>query len=929
MATTDEIKVTITGNSDGLKKAVQDASKSVKDLTKNVASLAPGGANAVVGVSNAFNSLKGVANGVFKNISTFAGSTWNNIKQGATHIASNSPAFSKLSSVASSTFNTVKSAADVGKNAISGIGSVVSKIANTEIPMLGVSIGDAVTKIGSALATVTKIGAIAAASLAGVATKQYADYEQLIGGVETLFKNSASIVSEYAAKAYETAGLSSNQYMEQVTSFSASLLQGLGGDTAEAARIADMAMVDMADNANKMGTNISSIQDAYQGFAKQNYTMLDNLKLGYGGTASEMARLINDSGVLGDSMTVTAKTVNDVSFDKMIEAIHKIQENMDITGTTSKEAATTISGSFNSMKSAAMNLVTAMGGETNTAWGDALNALISTAKTFVTNLMPILTNALKGVGQLIKDVVPVIIKELPGLVSTVVPTLLEAIVSIISAVVDALPSLLNIVIDTIIAALPMIIDAIVTIVPQLLRTIVEIIIQIANKLTDPGMLNMILQGAIQLLMAIVDAIPEILVALIDALPQIIENIVGFLLDPNTIGMLISAAVDLFFGIVEAVPQILGSLLGAFGTLFGDLFNSLSGIFGETFGGIAEWFSGVWEGVKEIFGGVAEWFGGIFQGTVDVIMGIVNPIIEFFTGIWNGIVGIFSPIIEWFSSNVQIAWDNICIILEPVIGFFSNIWNSIVGIFSVVANWFSNMFNNAWNGIKKAFSTVGQFFSNAWNTIVGIFQGAAEWFGSIFTAAWEGIKNIFSPVGQFFQGIWDTIVNIFKNIAVTIGNMVSDIFKTAVNAVLTTAENILNAPIRAINGLIDVINAVPGISLGHLNELKLPRMEKGGIMPGNSYNGDNMLTRINSGEMVITRAQQASLWSAIENGDFGENGGRSNNNISFGDIIVNIQSDSEKDFDAEEHAVEIVKAIKREFVKQNVFPDLNNAGSLRR
>ena len=202
----------------------------------------------------------------------------------------------------------------------------------------------ATAAIGAATAAATA-GTVAVGKLAQSAISAYSDYEQLAGGVETLFKTSSATVMEYANNAYKTTGLSANEYMDTVTSFSASLLQGLGGDTEAAAQIADKAIVDMADNANKMGTDMASIQYAYQGFAKQNYTMLDNLKLGYGGTQAEMARLINDSGVLGDTMQVTAQTVNQVSFDKIIEAIHVVQERIGITGTTAQEASETIQGS--------------------------------------------------------------------------------------------------------------------------------------------------------------------------------------------------------------------------------------------------------------------------------------------------------------------------------------------------------------------------------------------------------------------------------------------------------------------------------------------------------------------------------------------------------------------------------------------------------
>ncbi len=237
-------------------------------------------------------------------------------------------------------------------------GKIVYKIMgdNSDLAKALDNVGNMAEK---AVVSISKIGLAATGAAAagiGILSKKaiecYADYEQLTGGVETLFKDSADVVMQYADNAYKAAGMSANAYMETVTSFSASLLQGLDGDTAKAAEIANQAIVDMSDNANKMGTSMDMIQNAYQGFAKQNYTMLDNLKLGYGGTQAEMARLINESGVLGDSMTVTAETVNSVSFDKIIEAIHVIQDKMEITGTTAKEASTTIQGSISAMSAA-------------------------------------------------------------------------------------------------------------------------------------------------------------------------------------------------------------------------------------------------------------------------------------------------------------------------------------------------------------------------------------------------------------------------------------------------------------------------------------------------------------------------------------------------------------------------------------------------
>lgn len=229
----------------------------------------------------------------------------------------------------------------------------------------------------------------------------YSDYEQLVGGVDTLFGKSSKTIQKYASEAYKTAGMSANQYMEQVTGFSATLLQGLGGNTEKAAKVANMAMVDMSDNANKMGTSMTMIQNAYQGFAKDNYTMLDNLKLGYGGTQAEMARLINDSGVLGKSIKVNAKTVKDVPFDKVIEAIHKIQQNIGITGTTSKEASTTIEGSFNSVKSAWQNLLAGMGDQ-NANVGQLVKNFVDTLSTAIKNSAPLIRNIVKGMAETVK-----------------------------------------------------------------------------------------------------------------------------------------------------------------------------------------------------------------------------------------------------------------------------------------------------------------------------------------------------------------------------------------------------------------------------------------------------------------------------------------------------------------------------------------------
>lgn len=306
--------------------------------------------------------------------------------------------------------------------------------ATEKVDRISDSMGSKIAKAAKVAATAIAGLSTAAAGLAKASIGEFADYEQLTGGVETLFKGSADKVKAYANEAYRTAGLSSNQYMETVTSFSASLLQGLKGDTERAADIANTAVTDMADNAAKFGTDISAIQYAYSGFARQSYVMLDNLKLGYAGSAGEMARLINDSGVLGKSVKVTAETVKDVPFDKIIEAIHKIQTEMGITGTTAKEASETISGSWGSVKASWKNLLTAMADPTQD-FEKVLNNFLDSVGTFGRNLAPRLENALRGVGKLIEGLAPAIADALPVLVETVLPSLIDAGISMLESLI--------------------------------------------------------------------------------------------------------------------------------------------------------------------------------------------------------------------------------------------------------------------------------------------------------------------------------------------------------------------------------------------------------------------------------------------------------------------------------------------------------------
>ena len=306
------------------------------------------------------------------------------------------------------------------------------------------------------LATAAKIGgaAIAAAGAAAVAiTKQavenYGEYEQLVGGVETLFKSSADTVMQYAANAYQTAGMSANEYMTTVTAFSASLLQSMGNDTDAAAEKANLAITDMSDNANKMGTDMQSIQNAYQGFAKQNYTMLDNLKLGYGGTKEEMQRLLDDANALNAAQgNYTNYTID--SYADIVDAIHTVQTEMGITGTTQLEASTTIQGSIASMKAAYDNFITGLGDE-NADMAELTTNLLGSTVTVAENLLPVVEKILENIGVVVQEKGPEMIEKFVGYAIEKLPQVIELgmkmVMAIVSGLAENLPQIVRSVLD--------------------------------------------------------------------------------------------------------------------------------------------------------------------------------------------------------------------------------------------------------------------------------------------------------------------------------------------------------------------------------------------------------------------------------------------------------------------------------------------------
>lgn len=386
------------------------------------------------------------------------------------------------------------------------------------------------SKFGSKVATAGKVAAagIAAAGTAivGITTKAvqaYGEFEQLTGGVEKLFGNSAAIVESYAANAFKTAQMSANQYLDLSTSFSASLISALGGDTAAAAEMTDMAISDMADNWNMMGSNAEDVQNAYKGFAKKNYEMLDNLKLGYGGTASEMARLINDAGTLGRTVD---ESLEGVTFADIITAIHKVQEEMSITGTSSKEAATTIQGSIAMMKASWENFLTGLANP-DADVGALADQLMESFEAVVTNIAPVAERVLTNLSEFFVNNAPQILEQLISMINTMAPGLIQAIVTLLLALAQALVDNIDLVAEGLM---------------QLLQGLWEI-------LSEPGVLEGLLNAILTLLAFAVSGIIEYGVPMfVEASTMLVETIVNAFAGAGT--WLLEAGANLVRGFID-------------------------------------------------------------------------------------------------------------------------------------------------------------------------------------------------------------------------------------------------------------------------------------------------------------------------------------------------------------------------------------------
>ncbi|CJT64700.1 phage tail protein [Streptococcus pneumoniae] len=609
-----------------------------------------------------------------------------------------------------------------------GISGMIQKEMGGEVASAGVSAGES---LGSKMMGAVS-GVIAAAGIGkaiGASINEGAALQQSLGGVETLFKDSADKVKGFANEAYKTTGLSANAYMENVTGFSASLLQSLGGDTDKAAETANMAMIDMSDNANKMGTSMESIQLAYQGFAKQNYTMLDNLKLGYGGTKQEMQRLLADA----EKLTGVKYDINNLS--DVYSAIHTIQENLDITGTTAREAATTFTGSFESMKSAAQNVLgkLSLGEDIQ----PALQALMETTSTFLFgNLIPMIGNILKQIPILILGGIKGVFSGIFG----------EGLGSIMGSIVTALGSAF-----------------------------------LAFK-------------AFSTVSGLLSGIPAVLTTIKTAVTGLFT-----VMSANPIGIAIAAIAGLTAGLVYFFTQTETGrqIWSSFVAWIKQAWQGIADFFVNLWSGISEGASTLWDGVVTAWNAVVTFFSDLWvriqeaasvawTAITTAVMVIVQPFIDGFMNIWNNISDGLTQIWEGIKMIFQGVWEfiksiflgAILIIINLVIGNF----NQLGADLSLIWKGIKNSISMIWEGIKT-------YFSGVVDVIVGYGIAIFENFSTTLSTIWKGLsaagKAIFDSFAQILSNIWNTIKSVassaWEGLKSTVLGLIDGLVQGAKNA----------------------------------------------------------------------------------------------------------------------------------------------------
>ncbi len=689
------------------------------------------------------------------------------------------------------------------------------------------ALGSAAGKMGNIIKG-AGIAAAAGAAAAGAGAlalgksvvSSYADYEQLVGGVDTLFKDASGTVQKFADDAFKTAGMSANEYMETVTGFSASLIQSLGGDTKKAAQVGNMAVTDMSDNANKMGTSMGMIQNAYQGFAKQNYTMLDNLKLGYGGTKEEMQRLLTD-----------AEKISGVKYDlsnfaDVTEAIHVMQTQMGITGTTAKEAAKTIEGSINSTKAAYQNLLTGLGNP-NANIDKLVNDLVESFGNVITNITPVVQNLVKvlpdALGKMFGEVgklLPQVLQLISGLFTQILalviqlaptlgPALINAFTSMLSSLLSMLPQLISTgfqlitnLINGIQEALPllipmantaisMLVTGLITNAPMIIQSAVQIISTLVTGIGQqlPLIISAALLIIVSLLNSIVAALPQLIPAAVGIINQVIQTIIQYL--PLLITAAIQIIVAIVTGLAQAIPQLIPAIVQAVMVMVQTIIQNLPLILNAAIQIILAIIKGLVNALPQLIGQMDEIITMVVNVIIDNLPMLIRAAIQIIAALISGllsalpqllttmglliarlIASIASRIGEFATKGIQIIGSFIKGILsgEKPSDVFGRLINEVSGMFGLDTLFGAGqaIIDGFLNGLKSSFENVKSFIGGIGNWIKE-HKGPLPYDRKLLIPAGnyimdgldEGLQNNFVKVQKNVSGMADKLLNEFN------------------------------------------------------------------------------------------------------------------------------------------------------------------------
>ena len=710
-----------------------------------------------------------------------------------------------------------------------GISGMIQKEMGGEVASAGVSAGES---LGSKMVGALKAVVVAAGigKVIGAALSEGAALQQSLGGIETLFKDSADKVKGFANEAYRTTGLSANKYMENVTGFSASLLQSLGGDTNKAAETANMAMIDMSDNANKMGTSMESIQMAYQGFAKQNYTMLDNLKLGYGGTKQEMQRLLADA----EKLTGVKYNINNLS--DVYSAIHAIQENLDITGTTAKEAASTFTGSFESMKAAAQNVLGKLAIGENIL--PSLRALLDTTSTFLfNNFLPMLGNIFSGLGVVLSEGISNVVSQVFGeSIGNAVNGQLSRVVGIFQTFFDMIFGSLNREDNVdILEALGFSKSAanqIVNIAENIRITVVNIGSAIGDILGIAGEFVSELLGiesgeqGVNLL----GTAFELLSSALKGVSSFIKDITSFFKENQAAADLLKTAiVALGVGIPVVEFATFIASLGGIPGIFAIIQTAITGFAASATAAISAipivgwiaaavaalaWFFTQTETGKAIFQDFMTWLSNLWESIAPGLTEVWNNMVTAATTAWNAMVEFVTPIVQEVASFIKTVWDKISTWWSENQGLiqqtFETVWNTIQtviqtvmpiiqSIIEIAMNILAPFIETTWNNICTVVTTVWELIKIAIQTAMDVIGGIITVVMAVINGDWETAWNTIKSVGE---SIWNGLSSAGQAIFNGFSQILSNIWET-IKSVASSAWEILKSTVLGlINGIVN-------------------------------------------------------------------------------------------------------------------------------